>query len=188
MRNLLFLLMIVCLVPACATFSNLPFQKKTLIEMNHSAGESLAETLVLNNVDLRSPIIVSTVVNIDKINESSRLGRLITEHVSSSFANSGFNVTELKLRENIFVKENQGELLLSREAKEIMKNHKAQAVVVGTYSESDDFVYVSLKVVRVSDNTIIAAHDYSIPLNENIETMLRCMPKKKSADIDVYKL
>ena len=120
----------------------------------------------------RNPVIVATVVNIDELTESSRLGRSVSEQVATRMTQKGFQVIELKLRGNIFVQRSQGELLLSREIKEISLSHNAQAVVVGTYSTAKNFVHVNLKVVTGDTQRILAATDYGLPLDTNTQAML----------------
>ena len=67
---------------------------------------------------------------------------------------AGFNVKEMKLRGDVFIREETGELLLSREIKDIAKSHNASLVLVGTYSSAASFTYVSLKLVRTEDGRI----------------------------------
>ena len=74
----------------------------------------------------------------------------------------GYMVKELKLRGTLFVKSSTGELLLSRELKDISAAHKAQAVIVGTYSDADTHIYIHLKLLDENSN-IMAGYDYSMP-------------------------
>lgn len=118
------------------------------------------------------PIIVATLVNIDELSESSRLGRSLSEQTASRMTQKGFRVIELKLRGDIFVRRDQGELLLSREIKDISLRHKAQAVVVGTYAVADKFVHVNLKMVSGDTQHALAATDYGLPMDENTRALV----------------
>jgi TolB-like protein len=70
------------------------------------------------------------------------------------------------LRQNsIFIREGQGEFLLSRDVRELSKTYDASAVVVGTYAEGGDRLYVSARIVRPTDNIIISAYDAGIPMD-----------------------
>lgn len=131
------------------------------IKANYMAAESLVQTS-LTPLDKYAPIVVATLVNIDNLEQSSTLGRTVSEQVASRLANMGYTVKEVKLRGTLFVKSSTGELLLSRELKDISASHKAQAVVVGTYSDANTYVYVNIKLVDVS-NSIIAGYDYVMP-------------------------
>lgn len=118
------------------------------------------------------PIIVATLVNIDELTESSRLGRSLSEQVAARLTQRGYKVIELKLRGNLFVQRGQGELLLSRELKDISLSHRAQAVLVGTYSTAKQFIHVNLKLVSGDTQHALAATDYGLPLDANTRAML----------------
>ncbi len=118
------------------------------------------------------PVIVATLVNIDELSESSRLGRSVSEQVAARMTQRGYQVIELKLRGDLFVKRTEGELLLSREIKDISQRHKAQAVVVGTYSMADKFIHVNLKLVTGDTHHALAAIDYGMPLDDNTKTLI----------------
>jgi TolB-like protein len=129
-----------------------------------------------SNDGSNAPFIVATLVNIDQLEQSSTLGRLISEQVASKMTQLGHNVLELKVRNSVYLKRNEGELLLTREIREVASNHRAQAVIVGTYAESATLVYVNLKVVNPATNVVLAAHDYALPLNKQVRSMLRKTP------------
>ena len=142
-----------------------------LIAFNYAAADHLvAQSRIAT--DASKPVLTATLVNIDDLNQSSRLGRLISEHVASRLAQQGVPVVEMKMRGSIFMQKSEGELLLSREVKDITASHSAQAVVVGTYAQARDYVYVTVKLVRSTDNEVLAAHNYVLPLDSNIRAML----------------
>ncbi|CAK0766600.1 FlgO domain-containing protein [Gammaproteobacteria bacterium] len=171
MKRTVFVLAVAAIVTSlegCATF-NAP-EKIDVIGINYAATEALLKSSTWE-INPDQPIIVATMVNIDQLTESSRIGRMISEQVSAWLTKAGHSVIELKLRGNIFVKQSEGELALSREIKDITTSHNAQAIVVGTYAESRDTLYVNLKIVGV-DNQVLAAHDYSIPIDASLRPML----------------
>lgn len=120
-----------------------------------------------------APFIIATLVNIDQLEQSSTLGRLISEQVASRMSQLGYGVLELKVRNGVYMKRNEGELLLTREIKEVASIHNAQAVIVGTYAESSTMVYVNLKVVNPASNIILAAYDYALPLDKQVHSLIR---------------
>lgn len=124
-------------------------------------------------VAVGAPFIVATIVSIDQLEESSSFGRLVSEQISSRMVELGQNVVELKIRSSIFMKQNEGEFLLTREIKEVANEHKAQAVVVGTYTVSSSLVFVNLKLVDPSNSAILATYDYAHPMNAQIKSMLQ---------------
>jgi TolB-like protein len=119
------------------------------------------------------PLIVATLVDINALERSSTMGRMISEQISAAFSRSGYNMIEMKFRENVYIKQAEGELLLTREITDVAKLHNAQAVVVGTYGVAADIVFINLKVVQPGSNVVLAAHDYALPIDDNIRAMLR---------------
>lgn len=123
-----------------------------------------------------APFIVATLVNIDQLEQSSTLGRLITEQIASRMTQLGYGVVDLKVRNGVYMKRNEGEFLLTREIKEVANVHKAQAVIVGTYAESSNLIYVNLKVVNPTNSMILAAYDYALPLDKQVRSLMRKGP------------
>lgn len=119
-----------------------------------------------------APFIIATLVNIDKLEQSSTFGRLVSEQLASRITQLGHNAVELKVRNGVFMKRNEGEFLLTREIKEVATAHKAQAIVVGTYAEASEFVYVNLKVVNPANSLILAAYDYALPMDKEIRRLV----------------
>lgn len=141
-----------------------------LTTTNYAAADSLIRQLKHQSAET---LIVATVVNIDSLGSSSTLGRLISEQVAARFTQNDFKTVELKFRESVYMAQGQGELMLTRNVKDLAKTHAAQAVVVGTYATSADFIYINLKVIQPSSNTVIAVHDYALPMDTNNRSLLR---------------
>jgi len=126
-----------------------------------------------------SPLLVATIVDVNDLRVSSPLGRTLSEQFSSAAASAGVDVREMKLRGDVFVREQTGELLLSREIKDIARVHQATAVLVGTYSVAGNYVYVNIKLVRSETGQILRGYDYALPLDRDVQRLLR----KPGADL-----
>ncbi|MBT0662856.1 hypothetical protein KI809_00955 [Geobacter pelophilus] len=133
--------------------------------------QMLAEIPASRRLPKERAVLVATLVDIDTLS-GSRLGRTLSEHLSTRLTKNGYKVVEMKLRDSIFVKQSEGELMLSREVREIGRNHEAQALLVGTYSESRGRVYVTIRLVGAADGTVISAHDYLLPIDANVRALL----------------
>ena len=143
--------------------------RTNLIETNERATDALLQYAPL---DANQPVLVATLVSVDRLTESSRLGRIFSEQIAGRMVHRGLRVTEVKLRENLLMQRDQGELLLSREVREVSQAQDAQAVVVGTYAVSNTVVYISLKLVNPVGNTVVAAHSYAVPMDDNVRALL----------------
>jgi TolB-like protein len=144
---------------------------KSMPAVNYNAADSL-----LNKMQPKppkdSPILVTSFVNIDALDDSSTFGRVVAEQFASRFKQRNYATLEMKLRTNVFIKEGTGELLLSRELAEISTKHRVQTVVVGTYAVASKKVYLTARVVKVSDGRVLSSYDYSIPISRDVFKML----------------
>lgn len=140
-----------------------------LVEANRIAADRLLQDAL---IDPDRPVLVATLVSVDQLGESSRLGRTITEQISGRLVQRGVLVIEPRMRASLAMSPAQGELLLSREVREVSRSHDAQAVLVGTYAVSVRSVYVSLKLVHPVGNVVVAAVDYTLPMSDNVRGLL----------------
>lgn len=155
-------------VSACASH---PATDSKFIAANYAAADALLSQ-VRARVAPGHPILVATVVDVDDLEHSSTLGRLVSEQVSARFSHAGYNVIEMRLRDSVYFKRSEGELLLSRELSDLARSHDARAVVLGTYGVSSGAVYLNVKVVDPGAGFVLGAHDYMLPLTESVQAML----------------
>jgi TolB-like protein len=141
------------------------------VAANYKAADTLL-TQLSGRLLAEKPLIMATVVNIDSLDQTSTLGRLISEQISTRLSQGGLKMVEMKLRNNVYLKRNQGELMLTREIGEVAQTHNAQAVVVGSYAETSDMVFINIKVVQPHNNFVIAGHDYVLAKEGIVRSML----------------
>lgn len=144
--------------------------RSPLILVNQMAAEQLVQQF--QRVSLSATLMVTSIANLDNLEHSSSLGRVIAEHVATRFSRHGYTVLETRLRSHIVVRPGEGELLLTREISDIAQAHQVQAVIVGTYTVARDLVFVTLKVVQPSSNTVLAVHDYALPMDQELRALL----------------
>jgi TolB-like protein len=145
-----------------------------ILESSYAAADMLDKALRQQEFNMGAPMLAASFVNIDNLNESCTLGRIITEQISSRLAQHGYKILEMKLRqESVFIKEGEGEFLLSRELKNISSEHKGYEVLVGSYAVAEDFIFISARIVRTKDNVVLAGHDYRLIRHYVTESLLR---------------
>ncbi len=120
-----------------------------------------------------STLMIASLANVDNMNVSSTLGRVISEQVAATFTRNGYRMRELKLGTELVIQEGIGEMMLTREGQNQLRSFGAQAVVAGTYATSREFVYVNLKVIHPQKNVVLAVHDYTLPMDRNVRRMLQ---------------
>ena len=142
------------------------------IKANYQAGDAL-----LRQLQLRLPeggtLLMATLVNIDALDRSSTFGRLASEQVSARFTQNGYQMIEMKFRNSVYILQNQGELMLTRELHDLAREHAADAVIVGSYGEAKDRIYVNLKVIQPETNIVQAVYDYALPIDEDMRILMR---------------
>jgi hypothetical protein len=152
--------------------------EKKVVRLNNKAADSLAKQLRSNRasqfISRQDPIIVTTIADVDRLEASSSMGRITTEQIASRLAQLGFNVTEVKVRGNLFVERGRGdyktagppfagEFVLSRNVEQIASEHAAVAIIAGTYAVGKTHSIVSLRAIDVATKRIVAGHDYAVP-------------------------
>lgn len=164
----------ILLLTGCSTFGSTNTQtaepEPDLSELAHTA----AQQMVANNPDLTrySPMIAATFVSIDNLSQSSTFGRISSELMASALAREGMQVREVKMRDSMFIEENVGELILSRQVQRLSSQHNARSILMGTYAQGQDYLYVSARVVRAGDAMVLGSADFRLPLNNNTRSLL----------------
>ena len=140
-----------------------------VIGLNYSAADELIRKA---NLAEDSRVIVTTIVDINHIEDTNTLGLTISEHLTSEFVANNMKVIEMKLRNNVYMKVGTGELMLSRDISKLAEGVKSEAIVVGTYSNTTNIVYVNLKLINPKTNIILSTLDYKISKDNKVRYML----------------
>ena len=143
---------------------------KDIVAVSYAATERLMNGSV-DPIDRNKPILVTSIADIDNLDQSSGFGLIVGEQVASRLSQLGYTVVESKLRGTLAINGN-GEFILSRDARKIAAAHDAQAVVTGSYAGGLDSAVVSLKLIRLTDAKILAAFDYSMPMGPNTRSLI----------------
>jgi TolB-like protein len=152
--------------------------KSRFIDSNYDATDQLLKKnqRMDGGVKLLPPeyVLVSTLVNVDNVKQSSRLGRAVAEQVGARFTDLGYKVIDLRMRQaGVLVKSDTGELALSRDVKELASEHQARAILVGTYAEAINMIYITLKLLDANSGQVMSAHTYALPLDKDNLALLR---------------
>lgn len=110
-------------------------------------------------------VVVSTFVDLNRLYETSDLGRLLTEHMIGELQRKGIKTIDVRFSNSLQVKEGLGEYGLSREMDELSYVHGAQARLVGTYSATEGQVVVNARLLHQEDGRVLSSG--SIILNKN---------------------
>ena len=165
------LLALPLLLAGCATTDQAHGSPDAIMNVSYKAGDALLAQLN-GKLAQDKPLIMATIVNIDALEQSSTLGRLLSEQITTRLVHGGVKMVEMKLRNNVYLKRNTGELMLTREIGEVALAHHAQAIVVGSYAESNEFIFINLKVIEPNTNFVLAGYDFVLAKDRVVRSML----------------
>jgi TolB-like protein len=134
-----------------------------------------AERLLRNArqpLDREKPILVASLVNVANMEQTSNLGRIVSEQMSSRLNQLGHHTREVKFRGSVLVTRGGGEFALSRMVREISDKQEAQAVLAGVYAVARNAVFITLRMIRAEDGAVIGAYDYALPLGPDTAALL----------------
>ena len=168
------LMLITTVLSGCTTYQQ-PVKDVDLVEVSYDAVDTLLKQLS-QPIPKGSLIIVSTLVNVDDLNQTSAFGRIVSDQLASAFNNSGYRIRGMEMQTALFVKEESGILHLSDETKETLGKYNASALVAGVFAAGRRTAYVSLRIVDLNSKNIISSTDYSVPMGPDARVLLK--PKK----------
>ena len=118
-------------------------------------------------------ILVATFVDLDNLDRTDAFGRLSGEMAAGRLVQRGYAAINLNVRHrSVAIIQRHGQVILSRDIKELGDKHAAELTLVGTYTIAPKTVYASIKLVHIADGTLIGAIDYAVPVCENLTAML----------------
>jgi len=116
-------------------------------------------------------------VNLNDFNESSALGRYLAEAMFYECNQRSFPVREYRLRGNITLREDTGELALSRSLAAASTKQSWAALLIGTYHKDPTAIFVNARLVRPSDGMVLRTAHMVLPVNGLLDRMSTNPPK-----------
>lgn len=136
----------------------------------------LAEQLIadMRDCSLQGTVALPTsFVNLNDFNETSALGRLISEQLFFELNQRGYPVREYRIPGSVRVKPKQGEYYLSRALGDVSARSGNAVVIVGTYSNAKDAVFVNARLVRPKDGRVLRTANLVLDGNPLLTRMMR---------------
>lgn len=148
---------------------------------------SAADAMLHNTrgfLDPRRAIVPSSFVNMDHIENTSPLGRLLSNMMASRFTQKGYAVSQVKLRKSLLIQPQSGEFILSRDLEEIRQSSGGQAVLAGWYTIARQTIFITAQLVSLKDGTALASTDFELPSTGNVRALLGLKPGQKLEDLE----
>lgn len=180
MRLSVFLLLSVLLTAGCSRYNYTPLDaanSKTVEKASYEAADTMASQ-AYSIINRETPLAVGTISDVNHIESSSALGRMISEQLSARFVQLGYNVSEPKLRSHINVQQPDdgglaaGEYVTTRQSDALAAHTNARVVVSGTYATAGDHVLINVRMIDVLNAKVLAAHDYTLPMNADVRRLI----------------
>lgn len=114
-------------------------------------------------LSLGRPVVVGSIVEVQRVDHTSSFGNLVADLARTRLVQKGVVVSETRLRTAMLLDHKQGEMTLSHDRGSVVPPPNAAGILTGTYATSDDWIYVSLKLVSVNDARIVSAVDFAVP-------------------------
>ncbi|MGK7344815.1 MAG: FlgO family outer membrane protein [Candidatus Nitrospinota bacterium M3_3B_026] len=118
------------------------------------------------------PIVVTTFVDLNNLARSSVFGRVLAEKLLTELHLAGFTVSEIRKGRDIFIRKELGELILSRDSREILGKSRARAALAGTYVATEDSVIVNARLIDVGSPLILSSCSYNLPMTGELQKLL----------------
>lgn len=163
----------------------LPIHRSRTVAGNFNAMMIFLADQLERNVDrkvLGNTFIVSTFSDLNKLNDTSPLGRLIGEDVIHEMQVRKWRVFDVRLTRDIVINE-AGEFSLSRDIKKIRDTYKIGGVITGTYSVAENNIIINARAIDIDTGLVASSAQVQIPLNDYSEYLLFDTDKLKSMKI-----
>lgn len=142
------------------------------VAKSYAATDDLQEK-IRYKIPKNSLIVVSTLLNVDNLNQTSSFGRIISDQIASAFSNLGYQVMGMEMPIDLFIMKEGGRFHLSDETKAMLRHYHASTLVGGVYAPGKHTGYVSLRMVDISSKNIIATTDFSVPMGPDAKMMMK---------------
>lgn len=185
------ILMLFCCISGCSKLNctrleDLLGADTNLISFAYELTEELLENALppLNPLNPEMPVLVTTFVDNNNLEQTSQFGRTMQEHISSRLVQLGYAVKEIKLSNSLLIESGSGETILSRDLKKLSQTQKAQAIVVGTVSYTNRTMYISSRLINPVTANVISSVDYRLCMDDTILAMFGLQRAEYDDEID----
>lgn len=102
-------------------------------------------------------VLVASFVNLNRMQETSALGRYFSEQVLHELQQAGLDVVDVRMMGAMEISKGHGEYVLSRDMAELNYLHHADAVLAGTYSVAGDQIFVNARLLENTTGLLLAS-------------------------------
>ena len=146
-----------------------------LIEVSDDTVQQL-----LSNLKLPFPkgslLMINPLVNVENLSQTTAFGRIVSDQLASAFHRAGYRIMRMDLPSEMLNKDEIGTLSLTDKAKEILQASGVNALIVGTFASGKQHAYISLRMVDMASQSVIATADQSVNMGPDARALLQTNP------------
>ena len=153
-------------------------------------GENLARQLKLNHRQelLGERVIMTSLVPLDRLENPSGFGLIMAEALATQLFHHGVEVIETRKARSVVMRDDQGELVLSRDGSSIARQQEATSIVAGTYSLTPHTVIVNLRLLSASSSAVLSVAGMEIQRSPAINALLAQGMGRSSLQLSSYEV
>ncbi len=122
----------------------------------------------------RITIMGTTPVNLNNLKLSNALARQMTEEVLRWLASAGYQVREIRKGKELRFQEGVGEMLLSRNTKELQSTKATSiGVLTGTYVVTPEQVRFTMRLLHTPTHDVLGMGTATVPITPDVPPLLK---------------
>jgi len=133
-------------------------------------------------VNIRRALSISCTVAVDlnNLENSSPVGRQISEEMARWFVQAGYKVKEIRKGKDVYIDAKRGEMVLTRDVGKLLSAGVAsEAVLAGTYVVTPEQVRFTMRLLHVPSNDVLAMSSATVPITNDLKPLLHDMKETK---------
>ena len=132
-------------------------------------------------------VLVASFVNLNRMNETSALGRYLGEQAMHELQQAGFDVLDVRMMVGMEISRGHGEYVLSRDMAQLNYLHHADAVLAGTYSVAEGQIFVNARLLENGSGRLLSSASVVFAQNGVTRAMLRdsAAPVRMARPVDI---
>lgn len=152
-----------------------------LIELNYRAADVLYSNVGKGELTLKSAVFVKRFTNQKDPGDNAIFGSVITQQIADRLVQRGVLITDGTPNATDYL---YGKGVSAEDYKSLTDTMSGKfpprsGMLTGNYVIGDNYVYMSSKVIRLVDSAVVSAHNWTLPISDNIREML---PQLKNDD------
>jgi len=117
-------------------------------------------------------LLLTTIVDLDSLHSTTRFGRTLSEALSTSLFRHDFGVVEIRKGADLLIRDNSGELMLTRDATLLAKQQQVAVILTGTYSLTPTTVIINLKLLDAGSQQVLSVAGLEMQRSRTINHLL----------------